>query len=660
MDQLLLEDTAFTYDRVGNPTVIDDLRNPAEWPSGAKPRKKTIAYDALYRAVRVDYTAKTGTSVATDAWVSPFAAERAGTATATPQLPKPMPEVTFAQRGAFETYAYDGLGNLTSSDDDTKGFFDRSLGTQTMGTATTGPYRLQAATNRTPTTGATGRRGDLAAGYDAAGNLTTLIVKRDGACAPSTGSCWQRFAYAWDEAGRLMTARRWDLTTTERTSKATVASTAPTRAADALLSYRYAGDDTRVLKTLVQGGVTLHTAYVFPSYTLRRAATTGTGTATDYVQSASTEEVRLEAGGEAVGRVLVSTADLSASAVTGQRVLLTLGDHLGSTSTVIDRETGERVESVTYTAYGRSESDVRPDRYKGLREDVRFTGNEDDVEVGLTSFAKRYYAPALGRWASPDPLAVHAPGDADLNLYAYVHGRVYAATDPLGLDPPDTMADGKLFQAMNPGQQQAALEHAKGVLDTLWTGAKAAVGGALCARFPSACGWLAAGRLATEGYDHDSAGQVLAEEALNLAGARFATRGKPGAPSQAIVEKELAATAAPLADAAEGTKLLTSGAPRRFLGDRAVQHFEKHARSVMKALGKTEYNLANYLDDANHVIQSGTWAPELNGYVKLVGGPGSAKAAFVGVDRAAGNITTFHIKTVKELSRSAPSLGWTP
>ncbi len=154
-------------------------------------------------------------------------------------------------------------------------------------------------------------------------------------------------------------------------------------------------------------------APVSPSYTLRRAATTGTGTATDYVQSASTEEVCLEAGGEAVGRVLVSTADLSASAVTGQRVLLTLGDHLGSTSTVIDRETGELVEAVAYTSYGQSESDVRPDRYKGLREDVRFTGNEDDVEVGLTAFAKRTYAPALGRWASPDPLAVHAPGEAD-------------------------------------------------------------------------------------------------------------------------------------------------------------------------------------------------------------------------------------------------------
>jgi hypothetical protein len=34
---------------------------------------------------------------------------------------------------------------------------------------------------------------------------------------------------------------------------------------------------------------------------------------------------------------------------------------------------------------------------------------------------------------SADPLAVHAPGKADLNLYAYVSGRVLKATDPLGL-----------------------------------------------------------------------------------------------------------------------------------------------------------------------------------------------------------------------------------
>jgi len=53
--------------------------------------------------------------------------------------------------------------------------------------------------------------------------------------------------------------------------------------------------------------------------------------------------------------------------------------------------------------------------------------------VGLTYFGQRYYCAALGQWISPDPLAVHALG-ADLNPYAYVHGKVFAAVDPNGLD----------------------------------------------------------------------------------------------------------------------------------------------------------------------------------------------------------------------------------
>src|SRR5204862_8010050 len=30
-------------------------------------------------------------------------------------------------------------------------------------------------------------------------------------------------------------------------------------------------------------------------------------------------------------------------------------------------------------------------------------------------------------------IALHSPGSADLNLFAYVHGRAFAATDPHGL-----------------------------------------------------------------------------------------------------------------------------------------------------------------------------------------------------------------------------------
>jgi RHS repeat-associated protein len=63
----------------------------------------------------------------------------------------------------------------------------------------------------------------------------------------------------------------------------------------------------------------------------------------------------------------------------------------------------------------------------------KFTGKEEDSEVGLTYFGKRFLNAQLGRWISADPLAVHAPGQADLNLYAYVSGSVLKNVDPLGL-----------------------------------------------------------------------------------------------------------------------------------------------------------------------------------------------------------------------------------
>src|SRR5690606_29008619 len=109
------------------------------------------------------------------------------------------------------------------------------------------------------------------------------------------------------------------------------------------------------------------------------------------------------------GEVNASTSQL--------HVFFELGDHLGSTSVVLDKATGELVERATFQGYGGAESDYRPGRWASFREDYRFTGKEEDVEVGLQYFGKRFLNPLLGRWVSADPLAVHAPGEADLNVY---------------------------------------------------------------------------------------------------------------------------------------------------------------------------------------------------------------------------------------------------
>ncbi len=80
------------------------------------------------------------------------------------------------------------------------------------------------------------------------------------------------------------------------------------------------------------------------------------------------------------------------------------------------------------------------------------------------------------------------------------------------------------------------------------------------------------------------------------------------------------------------------------------------SKSVMDALGKNSYNLSNYVNDENFIIKNGIFIPEMNGYIRLIGGQGSTKFGFVGLDRTTGNITTFHIKTAQELAKKAPNM----
>jgi RHS repeat-associated protein len=413
--QLQLENTEFVYDPSGNPLRIMDRRNPAEWPSSAKPVSRTVQYDDLYRVSNVSYQVESGD----DQWVSPFDAEnRSG------EGAQPSPHVSFAKRILGQSYEYDWLGNTTRTTDDVNGFYDRSLGRVQNGTATSGPYQLKSARAESGTDG-------LDARYDDAGNLLEMVVRRSGSCLPVGSSCWQRFSYDWDEGGRLARARRWDLKTSnpnERAAFGSLSAAAPTRAPDVELRYAYTASDDRTHKTAVDAnGVESHTLYIFGSLELRGAKWTGT----DYERTAATEVVYLGLDGDRLARVKFFPGDVPEASSGKVHVLLELGDHLGSTSSVLDKDTSELVERSTYQPYGAAESDYRPDRWSNFREDYRFTGKEEDVEVGLQYFGKRYYAPALGRWISADPLGMHKVG-GDLNTYAYVHGRAFATVDPNG------------------------------------------------------------------------------------------------------------------------------------------------------------------------------------------------------------------------------------
>ena len=391
--QMLLQDEQLTYDRVGNPVEIHDWRTPSEWPDGAKPVTRKMAYDDLYRLVRIDYQYSDGV----DPWTDPYDA---------PQDVGAMPRRENAHRPMRQTYAYDWLGNTRQTDDDAQVFFDRSLGEITNDT-----YQLKKAE---------GANGQLETSYDASGNLVALTVERQTTCVGGAPCPVMHFEYDWDEVGRLMRARRWDMPNWQTIP--------PPSDPQAELSFTYDANDQRVRKTSGDR----HTLYIFGSLELRRAAYDPVENA--YQLDSTTEVPYLQAHGVRLARVVHQDPPDEYAGQPSVRVFLELGDHLGSNSVVLDHATGELVERSTAYAYGAVESDYRPDKWGKFREDYRFTGKEDDVEVGLIYFGKRFYAPLLQRWISPDPLAIHAPGSADLNFYAYVHGRVLVAVDPVGLE----------------------------------------------------------------------------------------------------------------------------------------------------------------------------------------------------------------------------------
>lgn len=431
--QLVLEDLEYGYDLADNPVEIRDWRKPSDWTPGAKPVTRKFEYDDLYRLSKAGYQY----SGETDTWVSPFNAESlgAGGATTDPRMAIPSPHVAFDRRVLWQGFTYDWLGNTITTADDANGFYDRSLGTITNGSSTAGPYQLKGASN-----GSGGARtGGLTAKYDDAGYLVSMAVRRDAAaCVPSGAQCSHRFVYDWDEVGRLQRARRWDLAA-GAVGSATDAEPPGTPAAE--LHYRYNAGDQRTMKSATDPstGELRHTLYVFASLELRRAGWTGV----DFAHSAATEVPWLLSHRLRIGRVAYEDADApKVTALTNPRlhVFLALSDHLGSTATILDKDTGELVEKSTYYAFGTGESDYRPARWKAFREDTRFAGKEDDIEIGLTYFGVRYLSTPMGRWISADPQAIHQYG-ADYNAYAYVSGQPLRKIDPVGLDVIDFVTD---------------------------------------------------------------------------------------------------------------------------------------------------------------------------------------------------------------------------
>lgn len=107
-----------------------------------------------------------------------------------------------------------------------------------------------------------------------------------------------------------------------------------------------------------------------------------------------------------------------------QKIFAPIHDHIGNIACLLDSATGALTETYRYSSFGEELFDGQ----KAISP-WRFSSKRSDLESGLVYFGRRYYAPEIGRWATPDPIG----REGGPNLYAYVLNSPLTHFDLYGL-----------------------------------------------------------------------------------------------------------------------------------------------------------------------------------------------------------------------------------
>ncbi|MDH5493723.1 MAG: RHS repeat-associated core domain-containing protein, partial [Myxococcales bacterium] len=508
-DVSVVHDMRYGWDDANNLVSVMDNRTASQWPAGARPTNYDITHDSLYRVTGVDFSylddvSGWGPLDSASDWRDEEARHRAADPTrrrAAPMLPNlPLD----ANRVVSLAYEYDWLGNMVEWSDDAGSFYERSLGpggqigngfddpADAAAAPSEGrrPAALYLSSNIRTSSGLPLSPGNgwLSLEYGEGGNVETMTVRAECTDAGAAGSCVddptlsydareasllagcacareQHYQYRWDELDRIAEARRywrrggagtWQLAVRQR--------------------YRYDAGNGRMVKQTLSGDTEDLDAgeeppapeaislYVYPGDFERRGLVTD-AIAGEYDASAAlgTESQYLVAGARIVWRPGTPAAGFDRD----HRITYAVGDLLGSTSSVVafrfdDYSKIELIEHTTFYPNGARESyrTTTLDEYQ--LEPVGFTGKESDDEVGLAYFGHRYLIPRIGRWASPDPLQVHAGSGGEFgNSYHYVSGNLLQARDPDGLGDPDITDAAEATDQAAQGQAEQDAEHAR-------------------------------------------------------------------------------------------------------------------------------------------------------------------------------------------------------
>ncbi len=360
-----LQDLRYTYDPVGNPTLIRDraqqrifFRNRVVNPFAS------YTYDALYRLIKS--TGREHLGQASDGAPRPVPPS----ATDAPRVGLPQPGDGTAMARYAERYVYDEAGNLLRmahrSSDPARGGWTRNYRYHE-------PSLLEPARHSNRLSGTSPARAVTSPepfSYDEQGNTTAM---------PEIP------VLRWDQNDRLHATARDGVRETT------------------YYVYDAAGQRARKV-TEHMGQARSERIYVGPFEVYREY---------DTAQAITLERETLHVIDGTRRVALVETRTAGTDRRPAELIRYQLTNHLGSSVLELD-QSGQVITYEEYYPYGstsyqavRSRTET-PKRY-------RYAGKERDTETGLYYHGARYYAPWLGRWTSVDP-ARTADGP---NLYAY-------------------------------------------------------------------------------------------------------------------------------------------------------------------------------------------------------------------------------------------------
>jgi len=360
-----MQDLTYSRDRVGNITAIADAaQDTLYFNNTTVTADQTFVYDGLYRL-----TAATGREK--DSLGQPGATYSSGTGS--------IPHAAGSMRQYRQEYDYDEAGNIIQ--------MVHSAGPSTGGT--TFWRRVYAYEDKNNQLIANSKPGESV-------TKTRAELQAD----PSSVDLSElNDTYAYNDRGAMTYLPHLDTsgsTNVTRDFRDQIRELAVGTSAGTA-HYAYDAGGIRVAKLWDKGGAAELRVYI-GSYEIFRSASSVSG-----LTSPSTELHTLHVmdGERRVAMVETYTAG-APTGVTGNRIRMQLGNHLGTACIETDKDGGlltyEEFHPYGTTAWWAEKSglEVSTKRY-------RYTGMERDEESGLQYHNARYYMPWLGRWERADP-----------------------------------------------------------------------------------------------------------------------------------------------------------------------------------------------------------------------------------------------------------------